>query len=228
MPFRPELDLYVRYYPAAVGALQTAIDAAKAAAQPAEEGRIHGLLATLYGQQVDRLGDSAGDLYLQLAANEAQLALTSGVDDAALRKLAGDAYRQLATRAAANGDATTTAASYLNRLAAIEPSGQTGAGAEQQQATRLQVAAQQFAHGDKESARRTIAEMFGQDAAEVPGAARPLAEQLVLVVTTQPKQRLIRLTLGDFRLEPVVVEAMLDRAAVAIRGVRGVQVSSAD
>ena len=42
------------------------------AGQPAEEGRIHGLLATLYAQQVDRLSDSAADLYLQLAANEAQ------------------------------------------------------------------------------------------------------------------------------------------------------------
>ena len=225
LPFRPDLDFYVRYYPAAVGALQTAIDAAKAAGQPAEEGRIHGLLATLYGQQADRLGDNAGDLYLQLAANEAQMALTSGVDDPALRKLAGDAYRQLATSAAANGEATT-AADYLNRLAAIEPSAQTGAGAEQQQATRLQVAAQQIAHGDRESARRTIAEMYGQDAAEVPAAARPLAEQAVLVVKTQPGQRLIRLTLGDFR-ETVAVGAMLDRAAEAIRSVPGVQVSSA-
>jgi hypothetical protein len=225
LPFRPDLDFYVRYYPAAVGALQAAIDAAKAAGQPAEEGRIHGLLATLYGQQADRLGDSAGVLYLQLAANEAQMALTSGIDDPALRQLAGDAYRQLATSAAANGDATT-AADYLNRLAAIEPSVQIGAGTEQQQATQLQVAAQQIAHGDRESARRTIAEMYGQDAAEVPGAARPLAEQAVLVVTTQPGQRLIRLTLGDFR-EPVAVAAMLDGAAEAIRGVRGVQVSSA-
>ncbi len=225
LPFRPELDLYVRYYPAAVGALQSAIDAARTAGQPAEEGRVHGLLATLYEQQVARLGASGGDLYLQLAATEAQLALTSGVDDSALRQLVADAYRQLASSAAASGNATT-ASDYLNRLAAIDPTAQAGAGSEQQQATRLQVAAEQIALGDQESARQTIAAMYGQDAAEVTGAARPLAEQAVLVVQTRPGQRLIRLTLGDFR-EPVAVEAMLDRAAEAIRDVPGVQVSSA-
>ena len=45
------------------------------------------------------------------------------MNDPALRQLAVDAYRELATDARQRPEMRLTAANYLNRLAAIEPSG---------------------------------------------------------------------------------------------------------
>jgi hypothetical protein len=231
LPFRPDIDLYSRYFPAAVGALQATTEPANATGQAAigagsqstDTAGIHAMLAELYQQQADRLGENAGDLYLQLAATEAETALTLGAKDQTLKDLAGNAYRQLAARAGSGGN-QASAGEYLARLAALEPSQQAGAGAEQQRAARLQVAAQQVAHGDLQSARCILAETYGQDTAQVSGAAPPLANQAVVAMETRPKQRTIRLTLGDYR-EPVAVNALLDSAAVELQAVHEAKIS---
>ncbi len=85
----PDVDLYARYYPAAVAELQAATAPQNSSGIPSpEEVAAHGLLANLYSQQANRLGPNGGATYLELAAAEAQAALSLGSTDPNLHALA--------------------------------------------------------------------------------------------------------------------------------------------
>jgi hypothetical protein len=223
-PFAPDADFYDRYYPAAVAALQAAAREPAAQGASAEQEKLspdvvtaHAMLADLYHQQAARLDPNAGIVYLKLAANEAQAALDGGATDPNLRKLAADAYLELATRARVNGDAKG-AEDYLAQLAVVQTPEHAAAAAAQQAATRLQTASRQLDAGQLEDARRIISDTFGLTAIEPPGLRPPIAGQLFLSVDTGPAHRTIRLTLAGYH-DPAAAAALVSDAAGVLNGV---------
>jgi len=246
LSFLPDVDLYARYYPAAVAELQAATAPQNSSGIPSpEEVAAHGLLANLYDQQANRLGPDGGATYLELAAAEAQAALSLGATDPNLHALATNAYLQLAASARAAGD-ISGADGYLSRLAALGPasgaSGSTASAATDEEKTaRLSLALQQLARGDVATAREIVVETFGQDAIDMAPLRAPLAGQVVVTVETQTTgpsgpatgstdaplagRRSIWLLLADSQ-DAAGVQALIQQVVRAWQPLQGVQVTS--
>jgi hypothetical protein len=236
LAFPAPADFYSRYYPAAVAELQAAI-AVTPQGTPAQEAvTAHQQLARLYRGQAARLGRGAGDTYLELAATEAQTALSLGLDDPVLRTLASETFVQLAADAKERGEGAR-AEGYLSRLAALG----TNAGADQQRAARLALAAEATTRGDLLTARQVISESFGANVVDIPALRPPLAGQVLVNVETlidgpsgqmasapnrslAGRRRLV-VTLVDYA-DPAVLTRLIDQAARAWRGMQGVTVKS--
>jgi len=222
LPFQSDADFFARYYPPAVAELQAALAAGDR--RPATAGQTvaaHLLLANLYRRQADRLG-RAGESFWQLVATEGQAALAQGAAAAAVRDLLSEAYTRLTELAQASGDAAG-ATEYRGRLAALQA---VSSSAADSRTARLAQAGQAIARRDFDVARQIIAETFGADAAVFPGSRPPLANQALLIVTTEPHARVFSLTLADGG-QPAAVEALLRQAAGAAMRVPGAQALAA-
>jgi hypothetical protein len=183
LSFAPEADFYTRYYPLAIAELQSAVEPhGQDGTATLEQITAHGMLARRYAEQAGRLGRGAGDVYLDLAATEAQAALAGGANDAELRSLASDALVQLAATANARGD-SALAEAYLTRRARLDPAQGSGALVEQRTA-RLALAAGEVTRGNLGLAQQIISDTFGAENIDIPALRPPLSNQVLVTVET--------------------------------------------
>jgi hypothetical protein len=183
LSFAPAADFYARYYPLAIAELQAAAEShGQDGTSGPEQTIAHGMLARRYAEQAGRLGRGAGDVYLDLAATEAQAALDGGVRDDGLRTLASDALVQLAATANARGD-SALAEAYLTRRARLDPAQGSGALGEQRTA-RLALAAGEVTRGNLGRAQQIISDTFGAENIDIPALRPPLSNQILVTVET--------------------------------------------
>jgi len=180
-------DIFERYYPLAVASYSQTQTLAP------DDPDAYLALAQLYRIRADMSPDEASP-YKALAINELLKALEHGVADPAIRKEVIKGFSTLIAQARISSD-FDAANAYLQQLEALSQAHPDLINSEEVQSERQALAIDWAEHVLDDQgpapARAVLAQTFGQDVVQPPGAAFARINSLYIVVHTEPHSRII-------------------------------------
>lgn len=218
--FAPRASFYERLSAQAIAEWRAGIAAAGLDTDPVELAAARERLAGIYLAEGSRIGETAGEVYLQLSLGELEKAVVLDPDNAEL-KASASAIRNLLAKATASRVAETienTTDSVHQQLVLDTAQNDQGARA---QADGILLAQRAVEAGDFADARRILTSMLGPDVLRVSNGRPPRITQAHLHVANAPGLRTVTLKLMDNE-HGVKASQVVSEAATALLGLADV------